>query len=73
MNYPTHDTDWATSSKGNEWKRINGVVLAIGRKKDGRYWAMSDGKFSEDSFNSKADAMQGAEMLLRKQEKIWWY
>ena len=24
MSYPTHDTDWAESAKGNHWRRENG-------------------------------------------------
>jgi hypothetical protein len=33
MNYPIHDTDWSTSTQGNEWKRVDGKVLIAGRKK----------------------------------------
>ena len=60
--YPTHDTDWAISAKGNEWRRINGVVLVVGRRKtDGKYWAMRDGNFLKDSFATEALAKRAAE------------
>lgn len=62
MDYPKHDTDWATSAKGNEWRRINGVVLVVGRRKtDGKYWAMRDGEFLMDSFEIEALAKRAAE------------
>lgn len=60
--YPTHDTDWATSAKGNEWRRINGVVLVVGRRKtDGKYWAMRDGDFLKESYATEAMAKRAAE------------
>ena len=60
--YSNQDTDWATSSKGNEWRRINGVVLVVGRRKtDGKYWAMRDGNFLKDSFATEALAKRAAE------------
>ena len=62
MSYPTHDTDWATSAKGNEWRRINGVVLVVGRRKtDGKYWAMRDGDFLKESYATEALAKKAAE------------
>lgn len=62
MSYPTHDTDWATSAKGNEWRRINGVVLVVGRRKtDGKYWAMRDGDFLKDSYDTEALAKKATE------------
>ena len=60
--FSTHDTDWAISAKGNEWRRINGVVLVVGRRKtDGKYWAMRDGNFLKDSFATEALAKSAAE------------
>ncbi|PVE06989.1 hypothetical protein [Limnohabitans sp. Rim28] len=60
--YPTHDTDWATSAKGNEWRRINGVVLVVGRRRtDGKYWAMRDGDFLKESYAAEALAKRAAE------------
>jgi hypothetical protein len=35
MNFPTHDTSWAISSKGNHWKRKDGIALVAGKRKDG--------------------------------------
>ena len=61
MNYPTHDTDWSESSKGNQWKRVNGRVLVVGRKKDGNFWARVDGTFVEGTYRSIALAMHAAE------------
>ena len=60
--FSNKDTDWAISAKGNEWRRINGVVLVVGRRKtDGKYWAMRDGNFLKDSFATEALAKRAAE------------
>ena len=60
--FSTHDTDWATSAKGNEWRRINGVVLVVGRRNtDGKYWAMRDGNFLKDSYATESVAKKAAE------------
>ena len=60
--FEKRDTDWATSAKGNEWRRINGVVLVVGRRKsDGKYWAMRDGDFLKDSYATEALAKRAAE------------
>jgi len=61
MNYPTYDTDWSESSKGNQWKRVNGRVLVVGRKKDGNFWARVDGTFVEGTYRSIFGAMHAAE------------
>ena len=61
MNYPTHDTDWATSAKGNTWRRINGVTLIVGKRKDGGWWARCGNDFLKGSFSSKQEAMCAAE------------
>ena len=51
--YPTHDTDWKTSSKGNHWHRIDGVVLVSSQfKTSDDYWATHDGKFLSGRFHS---------------------
>lgn len=73
MSYPTHDTDWAESTKGNDWRRIGGKVLAVGRKKDGTFWAMADGHFAKGSFPNKLAAKAAAEAGLRRQENSWGY
>ena len=64
MNYPTHDTEWATSAKGNTWKRINGIGLVVGKRKDGRWWARRGDDFVKGSFTSKIEAMNAAELGL---------
>ena len=30
--YSNEDTDWASSLKGNYWKRVSGKVLVVGQK-----------------------------------------
>ena len=62
MNYPTHDTKWATSAKGNTWKRINGIALIVGKRKDGKWWARRGDDFIKGSFTSKIEAMNAAEL-----------
>lgn len=60
--YPTHDTDWKTSSKGNHWRRIDGIVLVVGQfKTNDDYWAMRDGKFLSGRFHSIGRAQYAAE------------
>ncbi len=61
MNYPTHDTEWATSAKGNTWRRINGLALIVGKRKDGRWWARRGNDFLKGSFASKQEAMNAVE------------
>jgi hypothetical protein len=71
--YQTHDTDWSTSQKGNEWRRIDGKVLVVGRKKDGRYWAMVDGEFLEGSFVTELLAKSAAvEKANGKDDDSFW-
>lgn len=61
MNYPTRDTEWSTSAKGNTWKRSNGIGLVVGKRKDGRWWARRGDDFVKGSFASKIQAMNAAE------------
>ena len=61
MNFPTHDTEWATSAKGNFWKRINGVALIVGKSKHGKWWARRGDEFVPGSFETKKEAMAAAE------------
>lgn len=35
--FSNQDTDWAISAKGNNWRRINGVVIVVGGKKTGAF------------------------------------
>ena len=59
--FPTHDTDWAISSKGNCWKRKGGIALVAGERKDGRFWARRGDGFLPDSFASLEDAKRALE------------
>lgn len=68
MNYPTHDTDWATSAKGNSWRRLGGLVLIVGPRKDGRWWARRGESFLKGSFTSKSSAMTAAELNVDGEE-----
>jgi hypothetical protein len=61
MNYPTHDTQWALSQKGNWWRRKNGVALIVGKRKDGRYWARRGDDFVSGSFSTLSEAKRAAE------------
>jgi len=61
MTYGNHDTDWATSAKGNEWRRIDGHLLVVGQLRDGRWWARLDDDFIEGSWASEAEAKERAE------------
>jgi hypothetical protein len=71
--YPDHDTDWATSAKGNEWRRIEGKVLVIGyRRATGKYWAMCDGDFAEGSFSTEEQAKEAAERMFRENSRNPW-
>jgi hypothetical protein len=64
MNYPTHDTSWATSAKGNTWRRLNGILLIVGKRKDGRWWARRGDNFMKGSFATRTQAMKAAELGL---------
>ena len=60
MTYPTHDTNWATSAKGNDWRRLKGKVLVVGKKKTGGYWSRVDGTFLPGEFKTQRAAMNAA-------------
>lgn len=62
MNYPTRDSDWARSAKGNLWRRMNGVLLVVGkRKSDGGIWVRVGEDFLKGSFPTEASAKRAAE------------
>ncbi len=62
MKYPTYDTNWAISAKGNCWRRLDKKVLVVGQFKDNDYyWAMRDQEFLKGRFNSIEDAQYAAE------------
>ena len=72
MSYPTHDTEWALSAKGNDWRRISGKVLVVGKKKTGGYWAMIDGEFLPGRFKTKQVAMDATiEAAILKSVDAW--
>ena len=60
--YPTHDTDWSLSAKGNKWRRNKGKVLVVGKRKDGTYWARADSKYLSGHFNSELMAKIALDM-----------
>ena len=62
MTYLSKDTSWATSSKGNLWRRLDGQVLIVGEKKNGRYWARKGQDFLKGDFGSEQPAMHAAEL-----------
>lgn len=62
MNNSENNTNWAISSKGNNWKRINGVVLIVGyNKASGKYWARRGNDFIKGSFETEQSAMSALE------------
>lgn len=61
MSYPIHDPDWATSSKGNYWRRKDGIVLIAGKRRDGGYWARRGDNFVSGSFSTLSEAKRAAE------------
>lgn len=62
MIYSNRDTEWSSSSRGNDWRRISGLVLVVGRAKGGtHFWAMIDGEFIDGYFETLADAMEACE------------
>jgi len=64
MNFSTQDTNWALSAKGNYWRRLDGKVLVVGEYKDAdNYWAMHDGEFLKDKFETLQLAQQAAEKV----------
>ncbi len=65
MSFRIYDTDWAISKKGNYWRRINGRVISVGSKPDGRFWAMADGIFVNGTFYTSATAKVAAEAKLK--------
>ena len=78
MNYPTRDTEWATSAKGNIWKRTNGIALIVGKRKDGRWWARRGDDFIKGSFSTKEEAKNAAEKghegedTPEREDNEWW-
>ena len=59
--YPTHDTDWALSAKGNYWRRYEGKLLVVGTKFGDFYWARIDKDFMEEQFFTLEEAQDAAD------------
>lgn len=59
--YSNRDTDWDLSAKGNYWRRIDGQVLVVGSKDQINYWAMVDGTFLDEKFESAEEAQSALE------------
>ena len=71
--YSTHDTDWATSSKGNFWRRFIGKVMVVGTKDGDYYWAMIDGDFLKEQYLSPEAAQEAADVEVgAKEDDSWW-
>ena len=72
MSYPAHDTDWEESQAGNQWRRLNGIVLIVGKRKHERhYWASVELKYLDDVFATVAQAKAAAEAELNRLENNW--
>ena len=66
MIYSTQDTSWTISEKGNNWRRLDGKVLVVGQfKTNDYYWAMRDGEFLKEKFQTLELAQQAAENIRR--------
>lgn len=61
MIFSNEDTDWATSTKGNRWRRLNGTVFIVGESKYGGYWARVGEDFLKGSFASIEEAQAACE------------
>lgn len=78
MNYPTHDTQWATARSGNIWKRTNGITMIVGKRKDGRWWARRGDDFIKGSFSTEQEAKSAAENgrdgkdTSEREDDEWW-
>jgi hypothetical protein len=55
------NTDWKLSSKGNYWRKRNGVMLIAGGSDVKGYWARVDEDFLKEKFVALAEAKQAAE------------
>lgn len=59
--YPTHDTDWDLSAKGNYWRRYEGKLLVVGTKIGDFYWARIDNDFMDEQFFTLEEAQDAAD------------
>ncbi len=62
MNYQTtNNTEWKLSSKGNYWRKRNGVMLIAGGSDEKGYWARVDEDFVKEKFDTLEEAKRVAE------------
>ena len=59
--YPTHDTDWDLSAKGNYWRRYEGKLLVTGTKFGDFYWVRIDNDFMDEQFFTLEEAQDAAD------------
>jgi hypothetical protein len=58
--FSNQDTNWAISSKGNQWRRINGKLLVVGRNKNGGFWVRVGDDFVKGKFPTEMTAKVAA-------------
>ena len=58
--FSNQDTNWAISSKGNQWRRINGNLLVVGRNKNGGFWVRVGDDFVKGKFPTEMAAKVAA-------------
>ena len=57
MSYPNdRNTEWKLSSKGNHWRKRNGVMLVVGGSDEKGYWV----RVGDDFLSIKQDTLQDA-------------
>jgi hypothetical protein len=62
MNYQTpNNTEWKLSSKGNYWRKKNGLMLSAGGTDKKGFWVRVDDDFLKEKFESLEEAKQAAE------------
>jgi hypothetical protein len=55
------NTEWKLSSKGNYWRKRNGVMLIVGGSDSKGYWARVDEDFLKGKFRDLDEAKESAE------------
>ena len=58
--YPKN-TEWKLSSKGNYWRKKNGLMLIAGGTDKKGFWVRVDDDFLKEKFESLEEAKQAAE------------
>jgi len=57
MSYPNQrNTDWKLSSKGNYWRKRNGIMLVVGGSDEKGYWI----RVGDDFLSIWQDTLQDA-------------